>query len=341
MISRIFWNYQERRLRAIWRIIIQGGLFLTFYGILIVGLVLFWIGISTLTGGSSLGEVGLFEVPFLTFYSETLPGITLNAVISLLAILTSYWIAGKWIDKRSFQDFGFHFNKGWWLSFGFGLLLGAVMMGIIFTLEYWAGWVEITGFLQPGLTGWFGLDLTMAGILFICTGIFEEMLVRGYQMRNLGEGFNWKGIHPKTGLVLAYLLSAILFGLLHSDNPFASVTSTINLILAGLFLGAGYLLTGELAIPIGLHITWNFFEGNIFGFPVSGIDAGATLVSIQQSGSTLWTGGNFGPEAGLVSVFAILIGGLLIAVWVKKTKGKVAIAEELAQYWSNRHKMQA
>jgi hypothetical protein len=95
----------------------------------------------------------------------------------------------------------------------------------------------------------------------------------------------------------------------------------------------GVLLTGELAIPIGVHITWNFFQGNVFGFPVSGSDFSiATFISIEQGGPGLWTGGVFGPEAGLLGLAAILLGGALTIVWVRWRNGQARLRAELAKY---------
>jgi hypothetical protein len=122
-----------------------------------------------------------------------------------------------------------------------------------------------------------------------------------------------------------------VFGLLHATNPHASAGSTLNIGVAGLFLATGTLLTGELAIPVGLHIAWNFFQGNVFGFPVSGGDVrAATFVSIRQAGPNLWTGGAFGPEAGLLGLLATLVGILLTAIWVRWRCGSVGLDLSLA-----------
>jgi hypothetical protein len=170
-------------------------------------------------------------------------------------------------------------------------------------------------------------------VLFLCVGISEEMLSRGYQITNLAEGLNFPGLGgPKVAVLLAWVISSSLFGLGHLGNPNATVVSTLNIALAGLLLGIGYVLTGRLAIPIGLHITWNFFQGNVFGFPVSGLEpVGATVLSIEQGGPLLFTGGVFGPEAGLIGIAAVLAGSLLTALWVRARFGKAAIETSIAE----------
>jgi hypothetical protein len=97
-------------------------------------------------------------------------------------------------------------------------------------------------------------------------------------------------------------------------------------------LGFGYVLTGELAIPIGLHITWNFFQGAVYGFPVSGFGSfGATLLSTEQGGPTLWTGGTFGPEGGLLIPAVMLLGMSLVALWTRLRTGKVSLHAPIAE----------
>jgi hypothetical protein len=158
------------------------------------------------------------------------------------------------------------------------------------------------------------------------------MLSRGYHLLNLAEGLNLPNISPTNALLVAWLLSSSLFGVLHAFNPNATAISTFNLMVAGLFLGLGFVLTRSLAIPIGLHITWNFFQGNVFGFPVSGTNAGATFIAVQQGGPDLLTGGAFGPEAGLIGLAAIALGTALTVGYVRMFYGEVRLQTELAAY---------
>jgi len=155
---------------------------------------------------------------------------------------------------------------------------------------------------------------------------------------NLAEGLNHHRIGKRNALLLAYGISSLVFGLLHLGNPNANWVSVLNISLAGLFLGLGMVLTGSLAIPIGLHITWNFFQGNVFGFPVSGIQAGASVIATQSVGPAWLTGGVFGPEGGLLGLGAMLIGILLILLWVRR-RGNLNLDVDLAQYEKPTHEL--
>ena len=101
-----------------------------------------------------------------------------------------------------------------------------------------------------------------------------------------------------------------------------------------LLLATAYVLTGRLALPIGVHVTWNLFQGNVFGFPVSGTTFSAetaTFFSIQQSGPEFWTGGSFGPEGGLLGLLVIIAGIFLVVGWVRLRYGSIKLHTQLAQ----------
>ncbi len=158
------------------------------------------------------------------------------------------------------------------------------------------------------------------------------MQFRGYPLRNLAEGINVRWLGPRGALVVAWLVTSILFGAAHAGNQNATFISSFNIALAGILLGLGFVLTGELAIGIGLHMTWNLFQGTVFGFPVSGGQFGASVFTLQQGGPDLWTGGAFGPEAGLIGILAMAAGCLLILAWVWLRQRRLGIHAPLAEY---------
>src|SRR5690606_10462502 len=97
-----------------------------------------------------------------------------------------------------------------------------------------------------------------------------------------------------------------IFALLHGFNPGFGLTALLGLFLAGLLFAQAYIVTRQLWLPIALHLSWNFAEGPLFGFPVSGLP-GEGLLTVQLAGPEVVTGGAFGPEAGLVVIVGIAI----------------------------------
>lgn len=332
-IASIFWNGDERRVRALWRLVLQAVL-LVLGARVFQSLAVLVTGVVALgTGAIALEHVSLRAAEVMLFeFAESIAHLPRD-VIMAGAIVAATWLAGRFLDKRRFADFGFNFNKDWWLDLGFGLFLGAFLMAVIFVIELAAGWVTITRTLATCTPdGVFGLEILAPAAGFILVGIYEELLSRGYHLTNIAEGFNRKRIGPRWSIAIAMGLSSILFGLGHISNPDATLLSTFNLVLGGLALALGYVLTGELAIPIGFHIAWNFFEGNVFGFPVSGLDANlTTFIAIKQGGPLIWTGGGFGPEAGMLYLVVLALGCLLTVLWVRWRRGQVRLVAAIAE----------
>lgn len=298
----LFWNSNEQRPRTLWRLA----------GFLVLVVAFLIASMLVLVGA------GLSLNPF------SAEGMLLSSLLSLGATIAGAWVAGRFLDRRPFADFGFHLGVGWWRDLAAGLFLGALLMTAIFLVERAAGWITVTDTLVGAHPGWpFVLDMLFPVGAYICVGVQEELMFRGYLLRNMAEGMRRWTRGATQALLLAWLLSSLLFGLAHGLNPHTSLVSSINLVLAGIFLGVGYVLTGELALPIGLHIAWNLFQGNVYGFPVSGMDIHmASVLEIEQGGPDLWTGGAFGPEAGLLGVLAMLAGCALTLLWVRLVRGQ-------------------
>ncbi len=309
----------EGRLRALWRLAIQFWAYWVLVQLVFSLVVVTWL-LAGSGGRTSSGGLDTSALPG----SPTLP--LVSGVAGLVVAILTVWLAGRFLDRRPFSEFGFRLGAGWWFDLLFGMVLGALLMTAVFLVELGLGWVEVTGSFETQGGAPFVISILFPAASFVCVGVSEETVFRGYQLKNAAEGLNYPSLGPRGAILLAWVFSSVFFAVLHADNPNATPTSTLNIVLAGLMLGFGYVLSGELAIPIGLHITWNLFQGAVYGFPVSGLGSfGATLLATEQGGPELWTGGPFGPEGGLLVPAVMLLGMSLIALWTRLRTGKVSL----------------
>jgi membrane protease YdiL (CAAX protease family) len=291
--------------RAVWRLVLH-GVALYVFGLLVAVLV---------------GLLGLVPSGGLSASNLALQG--------LIALLAT-WLCARQLDNRPLEELGLHLSARWWADLGGGLAIGAILMTGIFWFELEAGWVTIVdrNVGPPDRSFWLGLIDPF--VAFVAVGFYEELVSRGYHLRNMAEGLYSTRVGPRTAIVLATLGSAAVFGLLHAGNDNATVISTINVGLAGCMLAVGLMLTGELALSIGLHISWNFFQGNVFGFPVSGNPMPTRVFAVVQGGDPTLTGGAFGPEAGLIGLVAMVVGAGLTMAWVRVSRGHLRIQPAIA-----------
>ena len=288
-LYRVLINSEERRLRTGWRLLCFGVIF-SVTALLAQLPLAFALGVQALPPWAE-------QLLLYAFY--------------LAALLLTTWLARRFLDRRPFLDLGLRLGRGWWADLLFGAALGGVLMAGITMVEWAAGWLEFRGFAWQTV-GWGQLLLSLAAAFFvyIAVGINEELMMRGYVMQNLAEGLNMRW---------AVVISSVAFGLLHMGNPYANWVSTLSVAVAGVFLAAGYLVTRSLWLPFGLHFGWNFFQGTIFGFPVSGT-GGFHLIRQTVAGPEWVTGGPFGPEAGLTGLTATVVGTALIWLWGRGLK---------------------
>jgi membrane protease YdiL (CAAX protease family) len=315
LLKYTFWNTEQSRLRTGYRIILQLSIF-----------ILIGKGLQNIIGSIS---------PDIEFSSSApLWFFLVFAGVKLSSGVISVWIAGRYFDRRYFKEFGFHLNKHWWIDFVFGLGLGIFLMCVIFFIQYSLGWIEITDlFVMRDMENFFILPISVCFFVFISVSISEEIVSRGYLLTNLAEGLNFKIIGPKGAIIIGWFISSTVFGIAHIDNPNATLLSTLNIIIGGLFLGIGYVMTGRLAIPIGIHLTWNFFQANVFGYPVSGFTIPSevvTFIKVDQIGPEIWTGGAFGPEASLLGSLAILLGIILTFGWIRYRNNSIGFQLSIA-----------
>ena len=181
-----------------------------------------------------------------------------------------------------------------------GLLVGFIFMSLVVCTIVASGYATVTWneFLEEQQFSVF--------MMFLVVAVCEEMIFRGVIFRWIDERWNtW----------VALLISALFFGWIHISNDNATWWSSLAIAIeAGLLLGAAYKWSGTLWVPIGIHWAWNYTQGNIFGFAVSGTNAGTTLLSTTVDGPEIITGGAFGPEA---SIVAVIFGTLYTIVFLR------------------------
>ncbi len=201
---------------------------------------------------------------------------------------------------------GFRMGRRWAAEFGWGALLGAAVMLVAGALVRASG--SIAWELDPGRS----LGALASGLVgFAFVALWEENLFRGFLFQRLVDGL---GVRP------AQLLGALLFALAHWGNPgmggATKLWATLNLVLAALFLGLAYLRTRSLALPVGIHLGWNWTQGNLLGFGVSGTSGQPGWIRPVFRGGPEWvSGGAFGLEASLLGTAAVLAGLLLLWRW--------------------------
>ena len=207
--------------------------------------------------------------------------------VSIVAIVI--WV--KFVEHRSMRSLGLRRDK---LGQAFnGVLFGILTLGIIVGVMSMCGLATISG----------GINFSIAPVLFFLLLGFtlqassEEIVARGWQLTAVGARY---------GLLPAVIFSSIFFTLLHLFNPGITVIAIVNLVLFSFIMCLYVLKTQCLWGACGFHAIWNFAQGNIFGFNISGVDGGFRLLSMETAGSEVLSGGTYGPEASLVATIIFL-----------------------------------
>lgn len=266
-------------------------------------------------GGSLIGS--LATVP-LFLALRNIPLFSNNKdLLSLLITLFSFvfisllvFFRVKVIEKRSLSSIGFNKNN-WLKKYSLGFLIGLAMMSIIVLILLPFGYITIEkNPIQPvGVSAIASVLVILFG--WIIQGATEEIVTRGWLLNILSTKYN---------IGVGLLISSTLFGLMHLTNPNVNYIAVINIILVGLFYGLYVIKTNDLWAVCGMHSAWNFAQGNIFGFKVSGLDVSVgSLIDLNLVGSDFVTGGIFGPEAGITATF-ILLASIGILLFIDKKR---------------------
>ncbi len=270
----------------------------------------------------------IFLFVFMMVIPSLIPNTALDYIGRSVLTLGLFYIMFRYVDGRPWSFSGLTLDRTWIKECIAGIVMAALAMGLIFITLWQTGGLEITNFSwnRSGDTFWL-IPLLIFFVQMASVGFYEEVMARGYLLPNITEGFTLGNVTPQKAAIISVIISSGIFGLGHAGNPNANITAVVNIVLAGVMLAVPFIITGRLGLSVGIHFSWNFFQGGIFGFRVSGMEVRNSLIQIQQGGPDWWTGGSFGPEAGLIGVLGILLILGLTLLYLKQTVVKLEYAE--------------
>lgn len=238
----------------------------------------------------------------------SLPSLFLERLLMLVGYLSAAVLVLRW-RKLPLSLLGMSLRgrgKDLLAGLGVAVLLYAVGFGTSLLM----GTVEIAS------VQWVPRDLLGTLLFFLLVAVTEEMMLRGFVLgRMLSAGMN---------RFVALFLSSALFSAMHLFNPNFALLPFVNILLAGCLLGASFLYTRNLCFPVVLHWFWNWLQGPVLGYEVSGMDSGETLLTLRLTGSDLLTGGSFGFEGSLLCTVLLVVGTLAIVAYYERRGRKEA-----------------
>ncbi len=309
MLRKIFFS-KEYGVRLVWK-------FLMIYSISLLGGILFTglfnelIGLYVLLVYNQLPE-------WVSITNNTVNSMVTEFGLQLILLFTVFMIAKK-VDRISIKDNVFVIRKNEIGEFLWGCLLGALAIMAVVMIGVWTGTIaiKVSAYGQENIT-LLWQNIIYGLFFFLMVSMAEEVFARGYILNDLNR---------KMGTVRALVISSVIFSFLHLSNPHIGLIGIINIFLAGILFGYAYLVTESLWMPIGIHLMWNYFQGYIFSLPVSGIEMRG-IFKISDLGPEMITGGQFGPEGGLIATGVLVVMILLLkSFWAKSKMSKDIGAE--------------
>ena len=284
---------------------IEGGLWI---GSELVGPFSLVIGflVDFFSPGNGIASIQEFFYHYLLYYE------LFSFVIILFLFI--FWV--KVIEKNALSSLGF-LKRNWLKYLVWGIMISLVQMGVI-ALVY-----QVSGI------GYFVLnELSIEPLLFIL-GLFPFWLLQGGTEEVATRGWLLTRIAARTNLPLAIVISSSLFGILHMGNAGVTFLSVLNIILDGVLAGLLFIYTDSIWLVVAQHGTWNYVQGNLLGFQVSGTGADASIFSFTMGDGPDWlTGGAFGAEGSIITTLVLLV-SLVIVYRLGERKEKKSLLTNL------------
>lgn len=253
--------------------------------------------------------IAFFMVPFLlmqgasTHFFEEKLYLRMGQLLGAVMGCVSYAFYVTNIEKRAVSELGL---KGALGEYGAGFALGGLMVCLSVASIAAFGGLEAMSLTPSSF-------IILPLLIHITVSLIEEMVLRGIIFRVVQES---------VGSWLALLASGVVFGAMHLINDNISVLAIANIVAAGVFFGAAFLLTGRLWLCAALHAGWNFVQDGILSLAVSGHEVKNGLLTTQLSGPELLTGGAFGIEGSAVALVLVVLATAVMVVLAQR-KGRM------------------
>jgi len=245
-----------------------------------------------------LVAIAIFFVAFLPFPESV------KIWLSPMSVLGVSWLCLK-KENKTLSSIGLRQDAKFYRELLFGVLVGmAIIFATAFPIVLFGGFTFVRAADSNLGTLFFPF------VPFLAAGILEELVFRGYAFQSAVRGL---------GKAPALLLFALLFVAVHLGNPgmegSTKVWACLDIGLASVLLGLAWIRTASLALPIGIHVGWNWAQGGILGVGVSGTKSTGFFSPVYLGAPKWMTGGDFGLEASLPAAIACLAACAVLVVW--------------------------
>ena len=211
--------------------------------------------------------------------------------------ITANALSVRVFERAALPIVGLGWSRASRRHLGLGFLAGAVAAALVTLGPLLLGFAELVPDPEHPASA---ASILFVTVLLLFGAVGEELLFRGYGFQVLAASL---------GPAVALFVSSLLFGYVHMSNLNASALGIANTVGYGVVLGAAFLRSGDLWLPIGIHFGWNWVLP-LTGVSLSGFNIGLTGYALRWHVPELWSGGAYGPEASVLTTGVII--GLLL-----------------------------
>lgn len=276
-------------------------------------LVLAIVGMTLITGLLNLFFNLFFRIGHISYIHGNAQSLLINEASMLIGVLCTAFMLLRFGENKGMEHLGMSIS-GKMGDIFMGAMVAFLIMGGGFYILLQTGDIKIKGIHFN--TFYFTLNL----ITCILIALAEEILCRGYMLGRL--------LRTKINRYLALVIIAAIFMAFHLANNAISTIGLVNLFLAGILLGSTYIFTKNLWFAISLHFLWNFLQGPVLGYSVSGIAPEHPIIKLKRSANIMMNGGNFGFESSLLCT-GLMIVFIILIFWVMRNQEHNKQMEEM------------